>query len=211
MVSWTSQGGSDSAVIQVGAVQPGALLHALDWLDHDVMILQPGTGQVVWSGYVNSVDGAGWRFWGAALAGGVCQRFAGEVDAAGDGVYGRGRLRELGGQRGGGMAAGSGSACARCWCSRTIRWSSWTRTTWTGFWPNTRTQRGRRGWSRTCRRARGWNAGDTRAGWTSGSFPTRAAGQYGNVDDTRRRPRRGVGLQHRQQPLFAARGNLPVC
>ena len=53
--SWTSQGGSDSAVIQVGAVSQAALLHALDWLDHDVMILQPGTGQVVWSGYVNSV------------------------------------------------------------------------------------------------------------------------------------------------------------
>ena len=54
-VSWTSQGGSDSATVQVAAVSKPALRHALDWLGHDVRILQPGTQQVLWSGYVNSV------------------------------------------------------------------------------------------------------------------------------------------------------------
>ena len=56
--SWTSQGGSDAAVIQV-AVKHGpqepALRHVLDWLGHDVIIHQPGSAHTLWSGYVNSV------------------------------------------------------------------------------------------------------------------------------------------------------------
>ena len=39
----------------MAAGNEAAVRHALDWLDHDVVILHPGTGQVVWSGYVNSV------------------------------------------------------------------------------------------------------------------------------------------------------------
>ena len=52
-LSWVTEGGPDSAAIQVSAREPGALRHTLDWLDSDILILAPGTSQVVWAGYVN--------------------------------------------------------------------------------------------------------------------------------------------------------------
>ena len=54
--SWTAQGGSDSAAVQVAGRDGAALRHVLDWLDHEVLILAPGSGQAVWSGYVNRVS-----------------------------------------------------------------------------------------------------------------------------------------------------------
>lgn len=54
--SWTAQGGSDSAILQVAARRkPGDLRQVLGWVGHDVLIFQPGSAHPVWSGYVNAV------------------------------------------------------------------------------------------------------------------------------------------------------------
>ena len=54
--SWTAQGGSDSATIRVAALhQPEHLGICLDWIGHDVTVYYPNSAHALWSGYINSV------------------------------------------------------------------------------------------------------------------------------------------------------------